>query len=299
MKLIWNRQAAAWDALAAHATGRTFTHGAAWLAAAARACHGTWGVAIAEFSSSALAFVPVVVPGREGFGPRLAFSGVLGGYGGLLATEPLTAAQVDAVYRAVRREHPDLCVRGNPRGAAPHGPSPEMGFQRAVRETRVAHLSELPAPQAMPAEDEFWWVAGPQEFQADMFGRLEAGPSQRPRAFYYHLFGEAPADRLTLAVLRRHDVTIAAALVGHEGDWAYLLGAHALCGDPAPLKRLVSQLPGRLGPAMTHLDLGCDFPTAALPGGWATVARPVTSYRRLSMATQMYASLRPVPLEAT
>lgn len=302
MKLYWNREAAAWDDLAAQTEGRTYTHGAAWLEAAACASHGTWGVALAAFDSSRLAFLPVVVPGREGFGPRLAFSGALGGYGGLLSTEPLTTEQVDAVYAAVRRTHPDLGVRGNPRMGAearPYLPGPHTGFQVLTQETRLAQRRALPA-EAPHGADEFWWVPGPQEFHADLIGRLEDdGTGHRPRAFYYHLFRRAQADTLGLAVLKRGAVVVAAVLVGRSDDWAFTLAAHSLCRDPAPLKRLMAQLPGRLWPEVTHLDLGVDFPLSALPGGWATVARPVPTLRRFSVPTQMLATLRPVPLEAS
>ena len=44
---------------------------------------------------------------------------------------------------------------------------------------------------------------------------------------------------------------------------------------------------------------GVRHPRAARQGGRATVARPIPSVRRLSVPTQVYATLVPVPLEAS
>ncbi|HEY9724027.1 MAG TPA: hypothetical protein V6D47_18640, partial [Oscillatoriaceae cyanobacterium] len=97
MKLYWNSDAGAWESLVRECPGVTVFHRGAWLSAVARAREARFEGAICEFASDQLAFVPLIARHRFGGLSSTANSGAepgFLGYGGLLSTAPLSAAQI-------------------------------------------------------------------------------------------------------------------------------------------------------------------------------------------------------------
>lgn len=291
MKLYWNTDMAAWDDLARSCPTATYFHRGAWLGAAAAAMGARFEAAICDWPDGMVAMVPMLKrPTLGGFSAEglSGGEGMFAGYGGLIAPRPLALEAVDEAFGAISRVLRDLKVVGNPHARSPHLPV-NAGGRPAL--AGPVHLLALDAAPTSPlgAQQDLLWVRGPQEFQADLVGSLEAPARARPRAFYYHLFRLAEGEGLALLVLRERGRPVAALLVGLEGAIAYSL---ALVGPDAYHRLLVDHLGGFLGPACRWLDLG---PAASPPTDWPLqrrVSLPLTKWSRPSAPTEWLTRLR-------
>lgn len=282
MRLYWNTDAEAWDALVRLCPGVTAFHRGAWLEAVASARGARFEGAICELGSDRLAFVPLLTRARFGGLTSSANSGAEPGflaYGGLLSLTPLSAAQIMAVYAAIAAKLPTLALRGNPYAPGPHLPG--GGFAASTYEAIAVDARTLPLGPALWPGLEALWIPGPREFHADLIGGLEPRGSSRPRAFYYHYFRLAEAHETALLLLRMGDEPVAGVLLAFCDGVAYNLGLYARDQSRDLLMLLLAQLPEHLPRGITRLDLGVGVPRSALPPQWPIERQLVGARRHL------------------
>jgi hypothetical protein len=293
---------AAWDDLAAECPGATFFHRAPWLGAVADTTGGRFEGAIVELDGGAVGLVPIIRrPALAGWWAEgtSGDTGAFPAYGGLISTSRLSIEQVEAVYEALARAWTDLRVVGNPHAPGPHLPEGAGGRTTPAAPAQLLELAHV-APLHLKRDQELFFVPGPQEFQADMFGGLEPaappGLESRPRAFYYHLFRRADARQVAMLLLREQGQPVAGVLVGLDGAIATILG---LAGTPAGQRVLVSQLAEGLGRGVRWLDLGPRATSLAIEVRATRHARPLAVWARQSAPLKLLTRLRRPPRRAS
>lgn len=214
----WGVDDATWDAFLDRCPDATFFHGPAW--------YRTWQ-ASAGFRPEAVwlrlpggteALLPLAVAPRYRGLVREAHAGLGAAYGGLVAPTPLTAAQADLAYRAVRARYPDLVVTGNPHAAGAHVPA---GGRRAEDDTLCVALRDPEAQRAGMTDSRRKALR-----QAAKVGyELEVieAPTEADLGRFFPLY-EAHAAAWTYTRWR-HDATYFRALLRHAGPRLVLFRA--------------------------------------------------------------------------
>lgn len=123
MKTTWELDDATWRDLAARCPGATFFHAPGWHRLQAERNGYMLATARFDFGPGHEALLPLAIRRTYRGVLREALSGVGWGYGGLVATRPLSREQVDEAYEAVLDRYPDLVVIGNPFESGPSTPS--------------------------------------------------------------------------------------------------------------------------------------------------------------------------------
>ena len=119
MQLDWNTDSDVWSSLSTWAPDATIFHTPGWAAAATEAGYGQAAVATARWPDSRQAVLICGVRRAWGGLVDVARSGVAGGYGGLITSDPLTDAEARAVYRAIAQRYPDFGGCSNPYAPPP------------------------------------------------------------------------------------------------------------------------------------------------------------------------------------
>jgi hypothetical protein len=298
VKLYWTTDMAAWEDLAATCPGASYFHRGPWLGAVAEALGGRFEGAICELASDAVGLVPILRrPALGGWWAegQSGLSGPFASYGGLISPEPLTPEQVEAVFVAIAGTLPNLRVVGNPHARGEHLPREAGGTTHLAAPAQLIDLVEVPT-RPLGKHQDLFWVPGPQEFQADMFGGLEPAGAARPRAFYYHLFRRADAERLAMLLLREQGQPVAGLLVGLGGTIATNLG---LVGSAAGQRLLLGHLAERLGPRVRWFDLGPQATALALDVPVKRHARALSVWTRQSAPLKLLTRLRRSPRRAS
>jgi CelD/BcsL family acetyltransferase involved in cellulose biosynthesis len=138
----WDLPADGWTEALAQCPGATWFHSAAWLEVARQAFGTQIERVRVGFADGRWALLPLSIrPLACGLVP-MAIAGETGAYSGLVSPEPLSDAEVCAVYDAVRARHGAVKVVGNPFAIAPHLPTAE-GWTTGVDTTHLLVLRPL------------------------------------------------------------------------------------------------------------------------------------------------------------
>lgn len=122
VQLDWAVSAADWMSDLARCPGGTFFHTAGWLSAMEAAFGSRPTRVKAHMGDGRWALLPLSVRSLAKGRVPLALGGETGAYGGLVSPEPLTAAESERIYAAVRKRIGSWRLTGNPFEAGRHLP---------------------------------------------------------------------------------------------------------------------------------------------------------------------------------
>lgn len=142
LDVTWDIGAEAWQQALAQCPDATWFHSAAWLDVVSEAFGTRVERVKVGFGDGRWALLPLSIrPLAKGLVP-MAVAGETGAYSGLVSPDALTAAEVEAVYEAVRARHGAVKVTGNPFATHAHLPNPE-GWTMADESTHVLVLKPI------------------------------------------------------------------------------------------------------------------------------------------------------------
>lgn len=199
----WEVSDAEWQALVDACPQATFFHAPAWYRAHADSRGLRIATAKVTFAGGEIAILPMAV--RKQYRGLLlaAEAGIEAGYGGWIASHPLTAEQAEAATRLVRSRYPDLTVTGNPHGAG----EGETDFTQVIpllpREAQLAHMSPSRAKSVQKAGREGYTL------------EVHEGLTEAHVDLFYALYEEHSAS--WAYTKHRHDRAYFRALLRHAG----------------------------------------------------------------------------------
>lgn len=160
MQVRWNMAAEAWSEFVARCPGATFYHAPGWYQAQAYRGYRLAPVHF-RFPTGEEAMLPLALTNRFKGLVVEARSGIEAGYGGLIAPQPLTAAQVEQAYDLVRARYPEFTVTSNPHSTfanAPAALAAATDFTQVVpllpRDAQLKLMSKGRRKSLRQAEDE-------------------------------------------------------------------------------------------------------------------------------------------------
>ncbi|MBC7545476.1 MAG: GNAT family N-acetyltransferase [Candidatus Sericytochromatia bacterium] len=190
MQLHWGSQPTLWQDTIARIPQATFFHTPAWAEVFVTAKGGRVEVLHACWPDGRQALVPVGVRPIWWGLVQSATTGIDGGYGGILATAPLSTTEEQQLYRAVRQRFPELALASNPFDAVAR-PLPG-GSQAAAGHTYAVCLAPLPELRRQYTKERQRTVRRYQE--AGVQVRLIPRPDEADRRHFYRLYEQAAAQ---------------------------------------------------------------------------------------------------------
>lgn len=323
LDITWDLGAEAWSRALAECPGATWFHSAAWLEVAAEAFGTRVERVRVGFGDGRWALLPLSIrPLARGLVP-LAVAGETGAYSGLVGPDPLRAAEVEAIFAAVRARHGAVRATGNPFATGPHLPA-GAGWTRREEATHVLVLKpfeELRAGFARGCKARgnkarklgLRLVVSSDPAIADVFYPLYADSMgrwgdkltwARPRAFFRAMLANG-ADAVKVFVALRDEVPVAALLFAAQGRVAhYVAGAtrHDQL-EACPSNFLMEEALAHYAAAgLTYFDFG---PSNGLEGvarfkeSFGATPAPFFGMERLNASGRAYFALRDAYLALT
>jgi hypothetical protein len=218
-RIDWDCPLDTWHDALALCPDATFFHTPAWYQARAATADVRLKPVRFQFDDGATAVLPLAI-GRKyrGLVP-VAMAGLENGYGGLVSSQPLRAAQIEEAYRLVRRRYADLVVTGNPFARFEQVPA---GSVQGVEMTQA--LSLLPRTEQLRGFAEMRARHVRQALKGPVTLEAVHGPRPAEIRRFYPLYARQAAARKYTRWVR--DEAYFEALLTHAGPHLTLFLAH-------------------------------------------------------------------------
>ncbi len=189
MEIRWECQASLWQETLDCVPQATFFHTPAWAHLFAVTHGGHVDVLHASWPDGRRAVMPVGVrPVWHGL-RQAAVTGIDGGYGGLLATGPLSLAEERQLYRIVWRRFPDIALTSNPFAES----APLLSLAGTVSASHTYAVRLAPLPQLRRHYDKERQRAVRRYLDAGVQVRLIRRPDESDKRQFRRLYEQAAA----------------------------------------------------------------------------------------------------------
>jgi hypothetical protein len=184
MQLSWTDSPQSWAAIAKRSPRATFFHSPAWAEAVAAIGLATSQALLADLADGRqAAMISGIRPCWRGL-VKAARSGMNGGYGGVIATGPLTPIEQRQMYKAFRQRFPETAGSANPFDDPPPA---DAGFTLLeATPTRIIRLAPLPELRQRYNRERKRAVARYQERGVQV--AILRSPSATDRRTFYRLY---------------------------------------------------------------------------------------------------------------